>query len=206
MTGARQFDEEDLLAKALDVFWRKGVTATTMSDVASASGVLRGSLYHAYRDKEQIFLLAFDRYAERFLGAVRAALGDDDLATALDALFDAAIANMTSGKPPRGCLTTKTATDVTNTSATVQARVRRLLDDLATVIRDALADPARAARLAVEPSVAAALIVTFTRGLAVMHCVQPDAKHLRQLARAFARTLIRPAAAARPRRRPRRPA
>ena len=37
-------------------FWRKGLHDATMQDLAAATGVLRGSLYHAYGDKEAIFL------------------------------------------------------------------------------------------------------------------------------------------------------
>ena len=63
MVGARQFDEQEVIAIALDVFWRKGLHDATMQDLATATGVQRGSLYNAYGDKEAIFLRAFDQYA-----------------------------------------------------------------------------------------------------------------------------------------------
>src|ERR1043165_8878068 len=58
MVGARQFDEQEVIATALDVFWRKGLHDATMQDLAAATGVQRGSLYNAYGDKEAIFLRA----------------------------------------------------------------------------------------------------------------------------------------------------
>ena len=67
MVGARQFDEQEVIAIALDVFWRKGLHDATMQDLATATGVQRGSLYNAYGDKEAIFLRAFDQYAGQFL-------------------------------------------------------------------------------------------------------------------------------------------
>ena len=66
MVGARQFDEQEVIATALDVFWRKGLHDATMQDLAAATGVQRGSLYNAYGDKETIFLRAFDEYTEQF--------------------------------------------------------------------------------------------------------------------------------------------
>src|SRR6266404_1211750 len=69
MVGARQFDEQEVIAIALDVFWRKGLHDATMQDLAAATGVQRGSLYNAYGDKESIFLRAFDQYALQFLDA-----------------------------------------------------------------------------------------------------------------------------------------
>ena len=47
MAGVRQFNEDDAFAHALDVFWRKGFRATSMLDLAEATGVQRGSLYNA---------------------------------------------------------------------------------------------------------------------------------------------------------------
>ena len=52
MVGARQFDEKEVVAIAIDVFWRKGLHDATMQDLATATGVQRGSLYNAYGDKE----------------------------------------------------------------------------------------------------------------------------------------------------------
>src|SRR5688572_33328230 len=111
MVGARQFDEQAVIATALEVFWRKGLHDATMQDLAAASGVQRGSLYNAYGDKEAIFLRAFDQYAEQFLKAAGQALAEGDAATKLRNFFDMIVVNMTSGSPPRGCLTTRTALD-----------------------------------------------------------------------------------------------
>ena len=38
MVGVRQFDEQAVLSRALEVFWRKGVGATSMIDLAKATG------------------------------------------------------------------------------------------------------------------------------------------------------------------------
>ncbi len=78
MVGTRQFDEDALLEVALKTFWQNGFAATSMIDVAEATGVQRGSLYNAYGDKERLFLLAFERYASRFLDFVRQALSNPD--------------------------------------------------------------------------------------------------------------------------------
>ena len=87
MVGTRQFDEDALLEVALKTFWQNGFAATSMIDVAEATGVQRGSLYNAYGDKERLFLLAFERYSSRFLDFVRQALSNPDPAAALTALF-----------------------------------------------------------------------------------------------------------------------
>src|SRR3954452_9697706 len=106
MSGVRQFEEEVVLDQALEVFWRKGLRATSMLDLTRATGVQRGSLYHAYGGKEALFRLAFRRYESRFLAAAASALDQPDARTALRRFFSVVVANMTAGAPSRGCLTT----------------------------------------------------------------------------------------------------
>src|SRR5262245_53473813 len=83
MVGVRQFDEGEVVALALEVFWRKGLHDATMQDLAAATGVQRGSLYNAYGDKEAIFLRAFDQYTEQFLQTAADALAQGSAAERL---------------------------------------------------------------------------------------------------------------------------
>ena len=153
-----------MLEVALKTFWQNGFAATSMIDVAEATGVQRGSLYNAYGDKERLFLLAFERYSGGFLDFVRQALSDPDPAVALTALFKGVIVNMSEGAPSRGCLTTKTAIELPLAGKAIEARVRRLIEDFTALIRDALSTPAARRKLSCDPDIAADLVVTFTRG------------------------------------------
>jgi TetR/AcrR family transcriptional repressor of nem operon len=190
MVGTRQFDEDALLEAALKTFWQNGFAATSMIEVAEATGVQRGSLYNAYGDKERLFLLAYERYASRFLDSVRQALSNPDPAVALMALFKGIVANMTEGAPSRGCLTTKTLTELPLAGHAIEARVKRLLEDFTALIRDALSTPAARRKLSCDPDVAADLAVTFTRGLAVMERAYRNPRHLEKMSQQFVRILL----------------
>lgn len=193
MVGVRQFEEEAVLEDALALFWSQGVAATSMLDLAQATGVQRGSLYNAYGDKEAIFLRAFDRYAARFLETARTSLEGDDAELLLGRFFGTIIANMTAGTPARGCLTTKTAGDGSLASERIHHRLRDLLNRLTSIVEAALSRPAIRARLTLEPSQAALMVVTFTRGLAVMERVYGNRASLSRAADALIRVLIVPA-------------
>src|SRR5215468_12659965 len=131
MVGVRQFDENEMIATALDVFWRKGLHDATMQELAAASGVQRGSLYNAYGDKEAIFQRAFDQYAGQLMETCGQVLAEgNDLAARLQNFLDVLIVNMTSGSPPRGCFTTRTALDAGISSAGVRQRVQAVLSGL----------------------------------------------------------------------------
>jgi TetR/AcrR family transcriptional regulator, transcriptional repressor for nem operon len=191
MIGAQQFDEDEVLAKALKVFWRNGVQATSMLGLALATGVQRGSLYNAYGAKEDLFLLAFEPYATGFLEAARSALSDPDPEHALQGFFEIAIADMTYGTPPHGCLSTKTAIECEQTSEAIQLRLRRFLDDLEKIVTTALSRDEMRMRLTLAPRDAAQIVVTYVRGLAVMERVYHNPKKLQHTADALVKSLLR---------------
>jgi TetR/AcrR family transcriptional regulator, transcriptional repressor for nem operon len=195
MVGVRQFDEDRVLATALDLFWRKGLRATSMLDLAEATGVQRGSLYNAYHGKETLFLMAFEGYAARLLQKVRDAVQHPDPARALLAFLDVGIASMAAGTPPRGCLTTKTATEPDLANTAVQRKLEMLLDDMKSIIASALSSSPARTYLVLNPVATAETVVTFSRGLAVMERVYQDPEQLRRSAAGLVQALVRPGSA-----------
>jgi AcrR family transcriptional regulator len=190
MVGVRQFDELEMIATALDVFWRKGLHDATMQDLAAATGVQRGSLYNAYGDKEAIFRRAFDQYAGQLMDSCGQALSDgDDIAARLRNFLDLLIINMTSGSPPRGCLTTRTALDGAISSVAVRQRVQGVLSRLEQLVSKAIGS-APDKRLAANANRLARVVVTFTRGLAVMERAGYSRKQLKESAATFVDALV----------------
>ncbi|MEV8267303.1 TetR/AcrR family transcriptional regulator [Microbacterium sp. NPDC076911] len=62
----RLFDEEHVLAELTALFWRKGYSQTTMSDIVESSGMHKPSLYRTFGSKEALFAIVLRRYlAER---------------------------------------------------------------------------------------------------------------------------------------------
>ena len=51
----RAFDRTAALDAATKVFWQKGFTATSMSDLCEAMGIGSPSLYAAFGSKEQLY-------------------------------------------------------------------------------------------------------------------------------------------------------
>ena len=190
MVGVRQFDEEQAFAQALDLFWRKGFRTTSMLDLAEATGVQRGSLYHAYGDKEEIFMRVFERYADEYIASARRALDKPDVRDALTALFAFTIRSIAQGSPPRGCLSTRTAIEVDPGSARLRDALQKMLDELEALVRSVLMTPDARKRLAIPASQAARLVVTMTRGIAVMERVHADPKGLRRTASALVDLLV----------------
>ena len=58
----RQFDVDEALDRALEVFWARGYEGATLPELTRAMGINRPSLYAAFGNKEQLFCKALDRY------------------------------------------------------------------------------------------------------------------------------------------------
>jgi len=63
----RSFDVEDVLGRAMHVFWKKGYEATGLVDLEQATGLGRQSLYTAFGDKRALFLRVVEHYFSRVL-------------------------------------------------------------------------------------------------------------------------------------------
>jgi AcrR family transcriptional regulator len=79
----REFDVDQAIERALELFWRRGYQGTSMSDLTGALGITRASLYAAFGNKEGLFRRVMERYEAR-AGGYRAAA--DQAPTSLEAV------------------------------------------------------------------------------------------------------------------------
>jgi AcrR family transcriptional regulator len=101
----RQFSEDEALEAAMKAFWRQGYEGTSLSDLTSATGLNRPSLYAAFGNKEALFRKALDRYADTHMAFMRSALEEPTAREAVEALLRGFIASATDPRTPAGCLT-----------------------------------------------------------------------------------------------------
>lgn len=101
----RAFDTEVALDRALDLFWRKGYEATSLSDLTEAMGINRPSLYAAFGDKKALFLKVLDRYlACPAAGMADAVEGSASAREAVRTLLYRVAESAESTDKPTGCL------------------------------------------------------------------------------------------------------
>jgi TetR/AcrR family transcriptional regulator, transcriptional repressor for nem operon len=62
MARPKEFDVDDALQQALEVFWRKGYEATSVQDLVAAMGIQKASLYGTFGDKHSLYMKALHRY------------------------------------------------------------------------------------------------------------------------------------------------
>ena len=62
MARTVEFNECEIIEKAMNVFWEKGYQATTMQDLVDAMQINRSSLYNTIGDKHQLFMKCISSY------------------------------------------------------------------------------------------------------------------------------------------------
>jgi TetR/AcrR family transcriptional repressor of nem operon len=65
MARTKNFDEQQILKKAMDIFWQKGYHATSVQDLVDGLCINRASMYDTYGDKHQLFLNTLKEYKEK---------------------------------------------------------------------------------------------------------------------------------------------
>jgi TetR/AcrR family transcriptional repressor of nem operon len=63
----KRFDRDQVLGKAMQLFWHQGYAATGMTQLLDHMGIGRQSLYDTFGDKKSLYLAALERYFA-FLG------------------------------------------------------------------------------------------------------------------------------------------
>lgn len=121
MGRPRTFDEQQVLAKARDRFWKHGYAATSVQDLEAATGLKRSSLYQAFGDKRKLY----DRTLAMYQGDNLAYLRDlvasvQDFATAIDRLFSDAVDRLCACPDKKGCF----ITNATGELASVDVGIR----------------------------------------------------------------------------------
>ena len=109
MAGVKQFDRDEVLDRAMTVFWERGYEATSIQDLVEATGLNRGSLYATFNDKKQLFLAVLGRYADRVGNPLLVELTDPNPRRAVERMFAAILRRTSDPTQPRGCLITNTA-------------------------------------------------------------------------------------------------
>lgn len=64
MGRPKGFTREEVLVKAISLFWEKGLSSTTLQDLELATGVNKSGLYTEFKDKEDIFLESLRYYLD----------------------------------------------------------------------------------------------------------------------------------------------
>lgn len=137
----RSFDRDDVLDRAMHLFWERGYEGTSISELTEAMGISPPTLYTFFGDKKHLFLEVVERYQSGPGCFAAKALTEEPTAErSIRRLLLEAVDSFSNSRRPKGCLVVLGATNCTVDSSDVFA---------------ALADRRHAAEIAVRRRIAA---------------------------------------------------
>ena len=192
MARPREFDPDTVLERAMQVFWAKGFESTSLDDLCDATRLNRSSLYAAFGDKRALFLETIDRYGDRSVARISAALLRPLPIRELLAVFLAEMIDQIVAGPGRsGCFIGNCAAEVARHDRAAAASVRRNLERVEKVFHGAFDRAAGRGELSAGTDIdaLARFFVASTQGLRLVGKTTSDRKVLEDIAQVMLRCL-----------------
>jgi TetR/AcrR family transcriptional regulator, transcriptional repressor for nem operon len=141
MGRPREFDEDEALARIMDIFWEKGFEGTSMSDLETATGLRKGSLYAAFGDKRAMYLKALALYGRTAVDeTVRVLTGIDTPERRIGKFLQAPIDAVAVENDRRGCFLCNASIDQAAVDTETQSLVNGSLERLGRVLDKTLSE------------------------------------------------------------------
>ncbi|WP_340024684.1 TetR/AcrR family transcriptional regulator [Paenibacillus sp. FSL K6-1096] len=133
MARSKEFDIDDVLLKAMNIFWQQGYEKTSMQDLVAGMGIHKRSMYDTFGDKHTLYIKALERFASiqrsRLEGRIE---GVTSAAAAIRLLFEATIHR--SEAEPKGCMLVNTAVELSNHDAEAAATANEAFENTEALI------------------------------------------------------------------------
>lgn len=111
MARNKEFDENEVLRKAMELFWIQGYEKTSMQDLVKYMGIHRRSLYDTFGDKHTLFIKALEHYNEIIRSRTENKVNQlESVKDAIRQLFEMVIVR--DNQQIIGCLTVNTAVEL----------------------------------------------------------------------------------------------
>ncbi len=149
MARPREFEIDEAVAHAQEVFWRQGYEGASLADLLREMGIARGSLYKAFQDKRSLFLRVLRLYDGHTISGSVELLTDRSRPKGrarVAALFDAALDDVRAGDR-RGCLLCQTAASSAVDDPEISQTVGEMMNRMRKGLLEATGDPALADQL-----------------------------------------------------------
>ena len=168
MGRPREFDIDEALSTAGDLFWSNGYDRTSLSDLTGAMKITPPSFYFAFGSKEKLFQMVIDRYISEQFIFFQEALSEPTTRNVVKRLLYGFADAYTDSKHPPGCLSLNSSLPCSNDDP-----IRRKLAEAREQSRVLLCSRFKEAKLSgdlpkdTDPSALARYVLMLVWGMAV---------------------------------------
>jgi TetR/AcrR family transcriptional repressor of nem operon len=126
MARTKDFDEDEVLKKAMNLFWHKGYNGTSMQDLVDGLGISRSSMYDTFGDKHTLFIRALENYKQMATTEMKAIVDNAPSAkAAIRRMFELTVNELLSDDQHKGCFLVNAGVEM----APHDAEVNKMLCD-----------------------------------------------------------------------------
>ena len=173
MGRTRGFDEQDILQKATEIFWRNGFNGTSISDLIDATGLAKASLYNAFGNKEDLFLTVLKFYIDqRNVHLIKPLDSVNPGRKALELYFDAVSKATIENKQTPGCLLVNTAAEQGIHDPKMRSIVDQGMTDAENFLKRTVARGVEDGSIdsSTDPEISGLCLINLVLGIRVMAC------------------------------------
>ncbi|MBF2709543.1 TetR/AcrR family transcriptional regulator [Flavobacterium soyangense] len=139
MARNREFNTEEVLDKAVELFWHKGYNGVSTQEMIDDFGISKSSMYGAFGDKKQWFIAALTRYQKRAIMEVQSSFQEyDNVKDMIQKILESTAENAMSDKNHKGCFIVNSAIELAPHDIQVATILRNHRDMLETILVEAI--------------------------------------------------------------------
>jgi len=130
MSRVKTFNEEDATEQAMALFWTNGYEPTSIADLTQAMGINKGSLYHSFGSKKNLFIRALLKYDVEHRQATLARMSEiTDPVVSIDTLFSLLVKQSLEDVEKKGCMLVNSALEMPHHDDDIKAIVVAGMND-----------------------------------------------------------------------------
>jgi TetR/AcrR family transcriptional repressor of nem operon len=186
MGRSREFDENVVLQKAMELFWKQGYEKTSLNDLVEHMGIHRRSLYDTFGDKHTLFLKAMDFYQELIRNNIQAGVLKAETAKqAIQFIFDFIIEGYEDKQ--WGCLTVNSATELALMDNEIKERTERIFMQTEQLLADLVRKGQQAGEIssAYDPEILSEVLHNTLHGIRVQLRISASKEKLHRIGNFF---------------------
>ncbi len=184
MPRTKQFNEKEVLNKAMELFWEKGFHATSMQDLVLRLGINRASLYDTFGGKEELFNKAFQHYRNTN-GTIIKTLFEKEhsVKEGLNILFDKAIQESIEDECRKGCFVVNTTTELVPSDKKIHKVLKENKENIEKLFIDYIQKGIDSGEISPlkNPNNIGLMLFTLYNGMRVLAKIDPDPQKLKSM-------------------------
>jgi TetR/AcrR family transcriptional regulator, transcriptional repressor for nem operon len=186
MARTKEFNTDEVLDKAIDLFRDKGYNGCSMQDVVDGLGLSRSSIYETWGDKRQLFLEALKKYLREGMEVLKGDINNaTDMRQGLTKVFESILPCSPEDPLQKGCFLVNSVVELVVHDPEIAEMVRANREEVEDILSKAIRKGQEAGQFSssLDPLSIARFFYTSLSGIRVTARSGADRKTLEDIIR-----------------------